>query len=33
VPLHARAQHQQDGVHRLPVWHPRVVTPQRVLGD
>src|SRR5919204_4294197 len=30
VPLHPRAQHEQNRVHRVPVWHARVVTPERM---
>ena len=30
VPLASRAQHKEDGVHRRPVRHPRVVAAQRV---
>ena len=31
VPLAARAQHEEDRVHRRPVRHPRVVAAQRML--
>ena len=30
VPLHPRAEHQQDRIHRSPIGHPRPVTAQRV---